>query len=68
MKLSRNGDRGWICPTDQGYESQKVKVTLTLPGNVPVGAEYWKYVPTPDDPTGHRPAASINDHFMLSSF
>jgi hypothetical protein len=28
-------------------------VTLTLPSAVPVGAQYWKYGPTPTDPTNH---------------
>lgn len=28
-------------------------VTLTLPENVPTDAQYWKYGPTPDNPTDH---------------
>ena len=32
---------------------QTVNVTITLPGNVPVGTQYWKYGPTPDNHTDH---------------
>jgi hypothetical protein len=28
-------------------------VTITLPSAVPVGTQYWKYGPTPTDPTNH---------------
>jgi hypothetical protein len=28
-------------------------VTMTLPSAVPVGTQYWKYGPTPTDPTNH---------------
>jgi parallel beta-helix repeat protein len=30
-----------------------VTVTLEFPIAVPVGVQYWKYGPTPDNPTGH---------------
>ena len=30
-----------------------VTVTITLPSAVPVGTQYWKYGPTPTDPTDH---------------
>ncbi|HJH26072.1 MAG TPA: hypothetical protein C5S37_04680 [Methanophagales archaeon] len=32
---------------------ETVTVTITLPSNVPVGTQYWKYGPTPDNPTDH---------------
>jgi len=32
---------------------ETVRVTITLPDPVPVGTQYWKYGPTPGDPTDH---------------
>ena len=37
-----------------GIESgEKVNITIALPENVPTNVEYWKYGPTPDNPTPH---------------
>jgi hypothetical protein len=32
---------------------QSVTLTITLPSAVPVGTQYWKYGPTPSDPSPH---------------
>jgi len=36
-------------------------VTLKLPSNAPVGTQYWKYGPTPTDPTDHWYQLPIGD-------
>jgi hypothetical protein len=33
--------------------SQSVTLTITLPSAVPMGSQYWKYGPTPPDPSPH---------------
>ena len=32
---------------------ETVNLTITLPSAAPVGTQYWKYGPTPSDPTSH---------------
>lgn len=38
-----------------------VTVTIELPSAVPVGTQYWKYGPTPADPTNHWYQLEIGD-------
>jgi hypothetical protein len=38
-----------------------VTVTIVLPSNAPVGTQYWKYGPTPTDPTDHWYQLPIGD-------
>jgi len=38
-----------------------VTITITLPSNVPVGTQFWKYGPTPDNPTDHWYQIPIGD-------
>ena len=38
-----------------------MNVTLTLPEPVPVGTQYWKYGPTPDNPVDHWYQIPIGD-------
>ena len=38
-----------------------VTITITLPQAVPVGTQFWKYGPTPDDPTDHWYQIPIGD-------
>jgi parallel beta-helix repeat protein len=53
---------GFFSYTIIGLEAgQEVTATLTLPGNMPVGTEYWKYGPTDDDPTDHWYSIPIGD-------
>jgi hypothetical protein len=39
----------------------RVTVTMTLPSPVPVGTQYWKYGPTPDNHTPHWYQLPIGD-------
>lgn len=38
-----------------------VTITITLPSNVPVGTQFWKFGPTPDNPTNHWYQIPIGD-------
>jgi S-layer protein (TIGR01567 family) len=40
---------------------ESVNIPLAFPENVPVGTEYWKYGPTPDDTTPHWYQIPVSD-------
>jgi hypothetical protein len=53
---------GFFSFTIAGLEmGATVTVTITLPSPVPVGTQYWKYGPTPTDPTDHWYQLPIGD-------
>ena len=42
-------------------EGESVNIPLAFPENVPAGTEYWKYGPTPNDPTSHWYQIPVSD-------
>jgi len=69
MSLPAEGKPNLIFPHGlfsfmvEGLQSGgSVVVTITLPSPVPVGTQYWKYGPTPDDHTPHWYQLPVGDN------